>query len=991
MKDFLFRLGAGFRRLHREEEGVIIACSLAVFLFLYVLGCGVYALGTTIYEREALQNAADAAAYSAASIQADALSRMAMLNKALSYTYIQMSRKQMDCITAQWLHLVHNRYKEDRSWAKDWMGVLFVPKGPPPVDPWTLAHAIVNWTAANVVKGTRVKASSCSLLSNADANGWGWMCGSQGQPDVINLNGRFVSWEALQHVAGGKDIVEQILRLKELIAMDRRTITLLNQSYTTVHQEMCDSIEKSVGAVLQRNLKAVFGDEGLNEIWYSIKTPQSTWDPYSFSYQTPNDAAGTASTDAASTAASHMGYFQGMTNTESDERRFLAMSAPESASWTLPDYFVSTTIRGKRSASQGGPLISSIIGGGDSWPAAGVDQWFVRGRRDGDFYLREDGGIGFRRVFWDTNTIVRKEGLVGEATRGNHMLGGSVSIGSGLVNALLSPIINAIIGMMDVSPSVCNRKGSARKTGTSQKGNLNACTKINDSMALYAEYEWASAKWFCYGVKRKRWWKHYKCKGNHIAAPKYYCGRSHIVKSDNDSFWKYEQYADDESGTIDETKDKEEEDKWRESQGGGSASDAETGNDAEGLDEDEENIDDPEDTYVEEAPPPSPDEIAEYVRIEKASGNIPNEPNRILSTWTDVATLPIDMACAVTGGEPRSKAGKHIFDLLGIVRIGSGEEHDHHGYADWTSGKTFSGGNDGTLIAEVFSALKRQMEMNLKDSAIPRAEYRSCAMGVYATNGNDSNLWLRGFARIYGDDEEILDPRVYEGANPRPWILSERFFGPDGTITVAVAKRRRNPWMQLLGDAVESVRSLYSVGNPAGKNEATGTYMWALSSGRAAFRDPVDGTLQGSYRYLNKERQHDGLGDFEPGESGCVCDTAPARLERQWNLCVTEWEPTLVPVAMADAFRAVEDQFVANPQQETSGLAKLLYLDFVDDGTIQRDEGDEAGWLPLSGEGDPKKSDDFLRVAVPGSGDGPTFGPEDKADWPKTLWPRKIL
>lgn len=991
MRDFFCRLGAELRRLRREEDGVIIACSLAVFLFLYVLGCGVYALGTAIYEREALQNAADAAAYSAASIQADALSRMAILNKALSYTYIQMSRKQMDCITAKWLHLVHNRYKQDRAWARNWMGVIFVPSGPPPTDPWTLVYTLIKWTEANVVKSSRVKASSCSLLSNADSNGVAWICGSQGTPDVLNLNGRLMPWKILQEIAGDKDIAVQIGQLTTMIEMDRNTITLLNQSYATVHKEMCESIERSVGAVLQRNLKAVFGDEGLNEIWYSIKTPQSTWDPYSFSYQTPNDAAGTASTDAASTAASHMGYFQGMTNTESDERRFLAMSAPESASWTLPDYFVSTTIRGKRSASQGGPLISSIIGGGDSWPAAGVDQWFVRGRRDGDFYLREDGGIGFRRVFWDTNTIVRKEGLVGEATRGNHMLGGSVSVGSGLVNALLSPIINAIIGMMDVSPSVCNRKGSARKTGMNRKGNLNACTKINDSMALYAEYEWASAKWFCYGVKRKRWWKHYKCKGNHIAAPKYYCGCSNIVKSADASVWKYEQYDDDESGVIDEEADSKEEEKWRQSQNGDSTDDTVT----DGTDDSGGNggngSGDTDDIYVEDSPFLTDNQIAENVKLEQASGEIPDEPDRILSTWTDVATLPIDMACAVTGGEPRSKAGKHIFDLLGIVRIGSGEEHDHHGYADWTSEKTFSGGNGGTLIAEVFSALKRQMEMNLKDSAIPRAEYRSCAMGVYATNGNDSNLWLRGFARIYGDDEEILDPRVYEGANPRPWILSERFFGPDGTITVAVAKRRRNPWMQLLGDAVESVRSLYSVGNPAGKNEAAGTYMWALSSGRAAFRDPVDGSLQGSYRYLNKERQHDGLGDFEPGESGCVCDTAPARLERQWNLCVTEWEPTLVPVAMADAFRAVEDQFVANPQQETSGLAKLLYLDFVDDGTIQKDEGDESGWLPLSGEGDPKKTDEFLRVAAPGSGDGPTFGPENKADWPKTLWPRKIL
>lgn len=273
MRDFLFRLADGFRRLHREEEGVIIACSLAVFLFLYVLGCGVYALGTTIYEREVLQNAADAAAYSAATIQADALSRMAMLNKALSYTYIQMSRKQMDCITAKWLKLVHDRYKQDRAWARNWMGVVFVPKGPPPVDPWSLAVAIVKWTAANVVKGTRVKASSCSLLSHADDNGWGWVCGRPGRPDFLSINGSEVAWGTLQKVAGDEAMAQRIVRLERLIAADRSTIGLLNQCFSSVHENMCDSIEKSVGLVLSRNLGAVFGEEGLNDIWYSMKGP----------------------------------------------------------------------------------------------------------------------------------------------------------------------------------------------------------------------------------------------------------------------------------------------------------------------------------------------------------------------------------------------------------------------------------------------------------------------------------------------------------------------------------------------------------------------------------------------------------------------------------------------------------------------------------------------------------------------------------------------
>ncbi len=990
MRDFLFRLADGFRRLRREEEGVIIACSLAVFLFLYVLGCGVYALGTTIYEREALQNAADAAAYSAASIQADALSRMAMLNKALAYTYIQMSRKQMDCITARWLKLVHDRYMRDRQWAKDWMGVLFVPKGPLPVDPWSLAYTIVDWTAANVVKGTRVKASSCSILRHADDNGWGWICGSRGQPDVLKINGNDVAWATIKKVAGDAGFMAWIAQLETWIETDRATIDLINHSYATVHKEMCDSIEKSVGAVLLRSLTAAFGEGAMEETYYSMKVPTESWDPYHLLYTS------STSDDDAGKLSGHAGYFRGMQNVENDERRFLAMAVPMSASWTLPDYFLSSEAREKRNSKSGGGMLSTLTGKSDEPLTAGIDQWFVRGRREGDRYLREDGGIGFRRVFWDTNTEVRKEGLFGKATRGNHMLGGRVSFGNGLVNALLGPIVNGLIEMVDVSPSVCNRKGSAKK----EDENLVACEMISNSMALYAEYEWASAKWFCYGLKRKRWWKHFKCRGHHLAIPKFYCGISNIEKELNDSVWDTEQYDDDEEGEVDEEADKKKEEELRkEQEKNDSSSDSVASDDSEGSEDeatdesdDEEEEEDEEDgsIYADDEEPPTQEQIEEYAKNER--GKEPKEADRILSTWTDVCQLPLDMSYGLISGKAKSKAGRHVFDMLGVVKIGSGKKGDHHGYADWETNKAFSRGNGGTLITEVVSSLGKQLKMNLRESAISRSKYRSCAMGVYTDLQSENQLWLRGFARIYGDDAKICKASVYEGANPRPWILSERFFGPDGTITVAVAKRRKNPWAQLMGAAAESLRSLYSLGNPGGeRGSADGTLMWALSSGRAAFRDPVDGSLQGSYRYLNPEGGNDALGAHEPGESGCVCDTAPGRLERQWNLCVTEWEPTLVPVVMADTFRAVEDRFVVNPQQETSGLAKLLYLDFGGSGNIQTGTNDAFGWLPLSGAGAPKESDEFLRVVAPGAGDGSTFGPADGKDWPATLRKPKVL
>ena len=49
-----------------------------------------------------------------ATVQADGLSRMACVNRAMSWTYVQMSNRQMDYITYRWLWLTCKRFGEDR-------------------------------------------------------------------------------------------------------------------------------------------------------------------------------------------------------------------------------------------------------------------------------------------------------------------------------------------------------------------------------------------------------------------------------------------------------------------------------------------------------------------------------------------------------------------------------------------------------------------------------------------------------------------------------------------------------------------------------------------------------------------------------------------------------------------------------------------------------------------------------------------------------------
>jgi len=110
---FLEQLNNCCRRLWRDESGVVLAFTVIVFLSLFVVACSVYAVGENIRQRMELQNAADAAAYSAAVVQADALSRIAAINKALAWTYVQMGRAEMNYDLDVWLQLTTETWDKD--------------------------------------------------------------------------------------------------------------------------------------------------------------------------------------------------------------------------------------------------------------------------------------------------------------------------------------------------------------------------------------------------------------------------------------------------------------------------------------------------------------------------------------------------------------------------------------------------------------------------------------------------------------------------------------------------------------------------------------------------------------------------------------------------------------------------------------------------------------------------------------------------------------
>ena len=98
---FLSRL----RELVCDNKGAALAITLAFVMPVYLMVIGIYGIGEMIRNKIELQNAADAAAYSAAAVQADYLSRMATVNKAMEWTYVDLQKRSLDLAMA--LFTVH--------------------------------------------------------------------------------------------------------------------------------------------------------------------------------------------------------------------------------------------------------------------------------------------------------------------------------------------------------------------------------------------------------------------------------------------------------------------------------------------------------------------------------------------------------------------------------------------------------------------------------------------------------------------------------------------------------------------------------------------------------------------------------------------------------------------------------------------------------------------------------------------------------------------
>ena len=202
MKAFFARIQTRMKSLRGDEEGFVVMATLGIFLMLFVLCASIYAVGETARQKIRIQNACDAAAYSAAVVQADGLSRMASINRAMAETYVHMTNLQMDYITYRWMRLTEKRFREDYNNAKayhQWMITNFNPE-----EGWIGLIA----SAANAYI-MRAVGAKCNLRH--DKEGIGWWCGRGPNTNHnIMLNGH--------RVGGGTSSYEKLVQ-----AIDKRT------------------------------------------------------------------------------------------------------------------------------------------------------------------------------------------------------------------------------------------------------------------------------------------------------------------------------------------------------------------------------------------------------------------------------------------------------------------------------------------------------------------------------------------------------------------------------------------------------------------------------------------------------------------------------------------------------------------------------------------------------------------------------------------------
>ena len=232
-----------FVRLAKDEDGAALVVTLAVFFFIYLICMGVYAVGTNVRERIHLQNACDAAAYSAAVVQADTLSRIATINRAMSWTYVQLTRRQMDYVVYKWLEKAEEKYRQSMREAKGRgsygqhpsHGYWYIGVDDPGVTKYTVAKTDI--------------APDKDMVQLNESHKETWRVIENENKSFVNtrLSGDSFYSDQLANKTG-------INRLKVQIETDKSVIEAMNEKEDELVSDLRGHVEDAVSEILKANL-----------------------------------------------------------------------------------------------------------------------------------------------------------------------------------------------------------------------------------------------------------------------------------------------------------------------------------------------------------------------------------------------------------------------------------------------------------------------------------------------------------------------------------------------------------------------------------------------------------------------------------------------------------------------------------------------------------------------------------------------------------------
>ena len=479
-----------FKSLPRDENGAAMMITLAVVLFLYLLCSSTYAIGMTINEKIQLQNAADAAAYSAAVVEADGLSRIATINRAMSWTYIQTVKRRMDYIVLEWLYLTSQRFQQDENMCRDFNDKNYN-----------------DWTFPAKVQGYSYTSRRCGQHESGSRGNGTWWCGWD-TTDGISEESALIKFGHLTREESKEATSRSDFLFGKMIPHHTIKSSILNDYSNLSYQLRCAMdddllIVDSLNAMLKVNIRDLY--DNMNKMAFNVlqwNLPnENKGGEYFYRIDLPitNDPYIDMTIEDGSDAVME-GIFSAYKNTEEDELEFLAASLnsedQNSAIW------------------KNGFLFQDILGDG-------IDQWFIRGSKDtfltsgevnnfkasiDDYAMR-----GIQRGYKSAN---RAEALAGTSQlRGNHVAWGSptgsvISMGAALptwAQKTLTPItvsLGAFVSSFwkaadvfakgatsDIIPSAINAKNIFIEQCQSPKA--------MDNYGLVAEYHWSSMRWWC--------------------------------------------------------------------------------------------------------------------------------------------------------------------------------------------------------------------------------------------------------------------------------------------------------------------------------------------------------------------------------------------------------------------------------------------------------------------------------------------------------------